>query len=172
MMWCPTREGVLAAQLVSRENLEESSVHIWMLRTNEAQKSSGSKGAVRVGGGSSATSDHIFHHKMTGFGGIDEIADFAWHPTDEERLIAVSAKDNYRDVVRVSSHPTHLPSTCKDAPLTIDTPHLCFFSGAFGSCHNEPLVLARQVLRLRAPLSFSPYGLVAGFGSKVLLREP
>ena len=54
---------------------------------------------MRAAGGNVAASDHIFHHKMTGFGGgAEEIADFAWHPTDEERLLTVSAKDNYWDM--------------------------------------------------------------------------
>lgn len=75
-------------------------MHLWMLRTNEAQRAVGGDAAARVAGVVVAASDHIFHHKMTGFGGgADEIADFAWHPTDEERLLTVSAKDNYWDTV-------------------------------------------------------------------------
>jgi hypothetical protein len=74
-------------------------MHLWMLRSNEAQRAVGGSGAARAAGGIVAASDHIFHHKMTGFGGgAEEIADFAWHPTDEERLLTVSAKDNYWDM--------------------------------------------------------------------------
>ena len=80
IQWCPTREGLLCAHLAL---LEDPSLHMWLLRSNDAHRVSGSKGGVKMGGGGSVMSDHLMHQKMAWAG--SDIADFAWHPAHEGR---------------------------------------------------------------------------------------